>query len=180
MICIQTTKRIGQCAILAAGFFAASAYAQTPSVPSADESFMKDAADGGMDEVKLGQMAAQKASGARVKSFGQRMVRDHTRLNSQLQALAAKKNVKLPDGVGWMDKASNKMLSEKSGESFDKSYISSMLTDHKNDIKAFETEANEGKDPAVKAFAAKSLPMLRTHLKLAQDLAQSLGVTSDN
>jgi putative membrane protein len=177
----MTLTKLSKCVArfaMATALFAAATYAQKPSVPSSDESFMKDAAEGGMDEVKLGELAQQKASDSRVKSFGERMVKDHTKLGDQLHTLAAQKNVKLPDGVGLMDKASNKMLSAKSGESFDKSYVSSMVDDHKKDIKAFETEASQGKDPDVRAFASKRLPTLRTHLKLAENLAQSLGVTT--
>jgi putative membrane protein len=43
-----------------------------------------------------------------------------------------------------------------------------MVADHKKDIAEFEKEASSGKDPEIKAFAAKTLPTLREHLKLAQ------------
>jgi putative membrane protein len=77
------------------------------------------------------------------------------------------------------DRASNGMLSSKGGSSFDRSYISSMVKDHQDDIKAFQKEADNGTDPAVKAFAAKELPTLRDHLRQAQDIAHELGVSAD-
>ena len=140
-----------------------------------DSSFMTDAAEGGMNEVRLGELAQQKGSSEQVRAFGKRMVEEHSRLNNELQAIAARKNVSLPSDVGITQKASDKLLSSKSGHSFDESYASSMLKDHKEDIEAFEKEANSGVDQDVKAFAAKSLPTLREHLRMANEMAQAVG-----
>src|SRR5712671_1113768 len=65
-----------------------------------DSTFMKKAADGGMAEVELGQLAVQKASSSDVKAFGQRMVDDHGKANEQLKQLAAEKHVDLPQEPG--------------------------------------------------------------------------------
>src|SRR5580765_5019376 len=62
----------------------------------ADETFLKKAAQGGMAEVELGQLAVQKASSDQVKQFGQRMVDDHSKANDQLKQLAQQEHVKLP------------------------------------------------------------------------------------
>jgi putative membrane protein len=62
------------------------------------------------------------------------------------------------------------------GATFDKSYIKGMMQDHQEDIQEFETEANSGKDPDAKAFAAASLPMLKAHLKKIQAVAAAQGV----
>ncbi len=140
-------------------------------------SFLNNAAEGGMDVVKLGELAQQSAANDRVKKFGQRMVEDHSKLGNELQALAARKSVKLPMDISLTAKASNRLLSSKSGMTFDKSYISSMLKDHEDDIAAFEKEANSGSDEDVKAFAAKNLTTLREHLRMAQEIARQLGVS---
>jgi putative membrane protein len=153
------------------------AYSQPATISHEDTSFLRDAAEGGMDEVKLGELAQQSAANDRVKKLGQKMVEDHSKLGNQLQALAAKKNVTLPTDIGVKAKASNRLLSSKSGMTFDKSYVSSMVKDHENDIAAFEKEANSGSDEDVKAFAAKSLPTLREHLRMAQEIARQLGVS---
>ena len=54
------------------------------------------------------------------------------------------------------------------GADFDKAYMSDMVSDHKEDISDFKKEANGGKDADIKAFAAKTLPTLEDHLKMAQ------------
>lgn len=167
-----TAKKVLILAMVSAPF----AFSQTPIMSHADSAFLKDAAQGGMDEVKLGELSQHNAASEQVKKFGQRMVDDHTKLNHEVQALAARKNVTLPTDIGVLQNASYKMLSEKTGEAFDKSYISSMVKDHQEDIAAFEKEANSGTDPDVKAFASNALTTLREHLRLAQDLARELGV----
>jgi putative membrane protein len=153
------------------------AYSQKPvaTLSHSDSSFLKDAAEGSMDEVRLGEMAQQKASNDRVKAFGKHMVDDHSKMANDVQAIASQKNINLPADITITEKASNKLLSSKSGDSFDKSYMSAMLKDHKDDIQAFEKEANSGTDPDVRALASKALPTLREHLKMAEDVARQVG-----
>jgi putative membrane protein len=92
------------------------------------------------------------------------MIDDHGKANNELKALAAKKNVTLPADEG-SHKTVKDRLTPLTGTAFDKAYVDAMLTDHNNDIKAFEYQANSGSDPEVKAFAAKTLPTLKKHLE---------------
>jgi putative membrane protein len=143
---------------------------------SPDASFMKSAAEGGMSEVELGQLAQQKASNPAVKDFGAMMVKDHTAANDKLKALAASEQVTLPDSPSLMQKASKAKLNMLSGDSFDKSYVKGMIDDHKDDIKEFQNEISEGKDPKVRAFASATLPTLQMHLQKIQSIAASAGI----
>ena len=143
---------------------------------SPDASFMKSAAEGGMSEVELGQLAQQKASNPAVKDFGAMMVKDHTAANDKLKALAASEQVTLPDSPSLMQKASKTKLNMLSGDSFDKSYVKGMIEDHKEDIKEFQKEISEGKDPQARAFASATLPTLQMHLQKIQSIAASAGI----
>jgi putative membrane protein len=143
---------------------------------SPDSSFYKNAAEGGMSEVELGQLAQQKASNPSVKDFGAMMVKDHSAANDKLKALAASKQVSLPDSPSMMQKASKTKLNMMSGESFDKSYVKGMIDDHKQDIKEFQKEASEGKDPDARAFASATLPTLQMHLEKIQAIAAAAGI----
>lgn len=143
---------------------------------SPDASFMKSAAEGGMSEIELGQLAQQKASNPAVKDFGAMMVKDHTAANDKLKALAASEQVSLPDSPSLMQKASKTKLNMLSGESFDKSYVKDMIDDHKDDIKEFQKEISDGKDPQAKAFASATLPTLEMHLQRIQSIAASAGI----
>lgn len=133
-------------------------------VSSAESKFMNEAAQGGMAEVKLGELAASKGAMPEVKAFGQRMVTDHTKANDDLKALAAAKNVTLPTDVNSEQKAMYDKLSKLSGAAFDSSYVKGMVEDHEKDVADFQKQSTGATDADVKAFATKTLPTLQSHL----------------
>jgi putative membrane protein len=136
--------------------------------------FMVRAASGGMMEVELGKLAQEKAKNQRVKDFGAMMVRDHSKAGDELKGLAASKNVTLPTSVGEDHQKHMDDLNKKSGNDFDKAYIKMMVDDHKEDISDFEKASNNATDAAVKAWATKTLPTLRTHLDSAQAIHKKI------
>jgi putative membrane protein len=162
-------------AVLFLAAFTAALYAATDKEPSKDAKFMQKAAVGGMFEVEAGKIAAQKGMSDEVKVFGQRMVDDHTKAGNELAQLAESKGVKLPGTLGRKDKEQIEKLNKMKPADFDRQYIDMMVKDHKEDVKEFAAEAKNGKDDDVKAFAAKTLPTLREHLKMAQDIAGKMG-----
>lgn len=138
---------------------------------SPDKEFMTKAAQGGQGEVTLGRLATQRGSSPAVKEFGQRMVTDHSKANRQLMQVAAKEHVRLPKTMPAEDKPLQAKLSKLSGAAFDRAYASAMVEDHTKDIAEFSKEAQNGKDPAARAFAAKTLPTLKMHLQMAKRMA---------
>ncbi|HLZ43666.1 MAG TPA: DUF4142 domain-containing protein [Candidatus Sulfotelmatobacter sp.] len=145
-----------------------------------DNTFIKQAAEGGLAEVELGKLAAEKASNEQVKKFGQRMVDDHSKANDQLKDVAAQKHIDLPTELSAKDKATKARLEKLSGEQFDRAYMSDMVKDHKKDVAEFARESQSSKDPAVKNFARETLPTLREHLKEAEKLAPAQKTTAQN
>jgi putative membrane protein len=140
-----------------------------------DQTFAKKAAQGGMAEVQLGQLAVNKAGTQKVKDFGQKMVDDHSKANDQLKSIAAKNGINLPPDVAPPDKALMNRLSGLSGSAFDKAYMGAMVKDHETDIALFQHEANGGTNSDLKGFASNTLPTLQEHLTLAKDAAGSVG-----
>jgi putative membrane protein len=150
---------------------------QAEAKMSPDQHFVMEAAKGGMAEVELGKLAADRASSEDVKKFGQRMVDDHGKANDELKKLAENKNLTLPTAPDPKQKATVDRLSKLSGEAFDRAYMQEMLRDHRKDVSEFRTESKSGKDPDVKAWAAKTLPTLEEHLRLAQDANKAVGTS---
>jgi len=142
---------------------------------SADHRFVTEAAQGGMAEVELGKLAAEKASSSDVKQFGQRMVDDHTKANDELKSLASKNGWTLPSDIGAKNQAEKDRLEKLSGAEFDRAYMQHMTMDHKKDVAEFQKESNQAKNPDLKNFASKTLPTLQEHLRLAQDVHQKVG-----
>jgi putative membrane protein len=149
---------------------ASGANAPSGGSVTSDQTFLKEAAEGGLAEVELGQLAAEKSSNEEVKRFAERMVEDHGKANENLKQLAAQKGVSLPSEPSAKQKANKERLAKLSGEEFDKAYMSDMLNDHRTDIAAFEQESDSGKDSDIKEFASQALPTLREHLKQAESV----------
>ena len=137
---------------------------------SRDRDFLMDAAMGGLMEVELGQLAAQKGTSDAVKQFGQRMVDDHGKANTELMTLATSKGLTLPTTLDDKHRAQVTKLSAMSGADFDRAYSKMMLKDHEKDVSEFEKQSMKGTDPDVKAFASKTLPTLQEHLTMVRAL----------
>jgi putative membrane protein len=154
----------------------AAAFAQTGAdsptsahMSGADVSFAKEAALGGMSEVELGQLAVQKATDPRVRQYGQKMIDDHSRANEALKAAATQEGITLPASPDKKHEALREKLEKLSGSQFDEAYKKEMLRDHKEDVAAFEKEAKAGTSP-VQKFAAETLPTLKDHLQMIEEL----------
>ena len=139
-----------------------------------DKTFMKKAAEGGLAEVQLGQLAQQNGQSQDVKNFGQKMVTDHTKANDQLKQVASQEGVTLPTDVSSKDRAEYDRMSKLNGEAFDKAYARMMVSDHKKDVAEFQREANSGSDPQMKNFASQTLPTLQDHLRMAEQMNSSV------
>jgi putative membrane protein len=135
---------------------------------SSDMKFAMEAAVGGMEEVELGRLAAQKGASNEVKQFGQHMVDDHTKANEDLMQVASGKGWTLPTALDAKHQADVQKLSAMSGEAFDREYVKMMVKDHKNDVGEFQKESMRGADADVKSFATRTLPTLQEHLQMIQ------------
>lgn len=130
--------------------------------------FMTKAASSNMMEIELGKLAQQKAQNADVKRFAQMMVTDHTKASAEMKALAAQKNVTLPDSMGSEHRDHMNKMRDKTGADFDKDYMDMMVNAHQKDVSMFEDASQNMQDPDVKAFASKTLETLRMHHKEAE------------
>ncbi|MGA7914500.1 MAG: DUF4142 domain-containing protein [Candidatus Acidiferrales bacterium] len=142
----------------------------TAATTMTDQQFADAAAAGNMAEVKLGQLAQDKGQNQTVKDFGKRMVTDHSKANDELKTAAEKDSITLPDKLTAHDQAQYDRLSKLSGEAFDRAYARDMVRDHREDIAAFQHEANDGKVTGIKDFASQTLPTLEDHLKDAREM----------
>jgi putative membrane protein len=133
-----------------------------------DSKFAVKAANGGMMEVELGKLAQNKAISPVVMKFANMMVADHTKANNELKGIAGSKIITLPAILDNKTQKDYDDFSKMKREEFDKAYTDYMVKDHKEDIELFQKEADKGKVPEVKAFAAKHVPILKQHLQMAQ------------
>jgi putative membrane protein len=140
-----------------------------------EKAFIRKAAQGGMTEVALGKLAAEKGGSDDVKDFGNRMVKDHTQINDNLKEVAGKMNVKVPADLNAKHQAMVDKFSNLSGAAFDKAYVPAMIKDHKKDISEFEKADQTVKNPDLKKFIEDSTPMMKDHLETIQKFDQAKG-----
>jgi putative membrane protein len=143
-------------------------------LPKADRDFLIDAAEGGIFEVKLAQVVVKQAASDDVKRFAQRMIDDHMKVNDRLAELARKDGVALPQVLDKKRQDHLDKLSRLNGAELDREYMDDVVSEHKDEVKAFEHKAKDGKDPGVKQFAAATLPTLEEHLSLAQQTQERI------
>jgi putative membrane protein len=136
---------------------------ETAPVDKESSDFAVKAANGGLLEVQLGQLAQERGTSQRVKDFGAMMVRDHSKANDELKGLAQSKNITLPDSVGNDYRDHIEDMRKLSAKEFDKHYIDMMVDDHDEDVEMFEKASGNLTDPDLKTWASNTLPTLRAH-----------------
>ncbi|MBX8533025.1 DUF4142 domain-containing protein [Pseudomonas cichorii] len=153
---------------------------QTALAAQDSDDFVEDASAKGIAEVEAGRLAQEKGSSGDVKSFADKMVKDHTAANNKLKALAESKNLEVSSDAQMMDKAKSMILELRSAKSFDQAYANNQVKAHEEAIALFEEEAANGEDAELKAFAADTLPKLKEHLVHAKELAKAHGGDAGN
>ena len=164
-------------AATAAAFIPASGAqsAKQEAKPSA-QSFLQKAVEGQQVEIALGQLASERAGDRQVKQFGAQMIEDHRKASVEIQQLASKGGVALPTELTGRHKDKQEEFARLSGREFDRAYMAYMLRDHRKDVKEFERNAKAIKDPQVQQWAEGTLPLLKQHLRRAQQIASSIGM----
>jgi putative membrane protein len=138
-----------------------------------DKAFVTKAAQGGIAEVQMAQIAEQKTSNDEVKKFAQTMIDQHTPNNEQLAKLAAAKGLTPPTDPNAMQQKTLTHLQGLSGAKFDTAYVKIQVRAHTAMLKEMRMEAAHGKDPDLKSFAGETTPVVEHHLSMAHDLQKS-------
>jgi len=135
------------------------------------QTFLKEAIEGNLAEVQMGQLAQKNGMSRAVKDFGQMLVKDHSDANSKATSAANALKVTPPTAPNSKQKADYDKMSKMTGAQFDKEFAQHMVKDHQDDIKAYEKEASKNDDAG--KYAKDALPTLRKHLQAAQSLGSS-------
>jgi putative membrane protein len=142
--------------------------------PFDDAEFVAKAASGGMFEVELGKVADTRAKSDSVKKFGERMVADHGKASEALKKAAKAAGLTVPEKMNDENQKEFDRFKDYKGENFDRDYITTMVADHEADLADFTRASKEAKNPAIKDFATKALPVVKAHLELAKKLQKEV------
>lgn len=152
---------------------AAAGSAQAQETSKQDEMFVMQAASGGMAEVQAGQWAETRSQQQPVKDFAEKMVQAHTANNDELMTLAQSKGISLPAAPLPKDAATLSKLQLITGARFDTTYIRAQISGHEAMESVMEREMKSGSDSDLRAFAQKTLPVVRRHLQMARELTMT-------
>lgn len=154
------------------GSASASAYS---TLTAADRAFIMEAAEGGIAEVRLAQIAQQKASNSAVREFARMMIEQHTQANRELMAIADRKGMAPPSNLESMVEASHRpviqALESASGPAFDRQYVQQQMAAHGVQHALFEFQADQSRDPDLRQFAQRYAPVIRQHMERLRSLA---------
>jgi putative membrane protein len=155
--------------LLGAGLAAALTFA-SPSFAQdkASQKFLKEAIEGNLAEVQMGQLAQKNGSSDSVRSYGQMLEKDHSEAGKKASAVAGGMAVTPPTAPNAQQKATYDRMAKLTGAAFDREFARHMVDDHKKDIKEYEKAAKSS--DAAGAYAKEALPTLRKHLQAAQGL----------
>jgi putative membrane protein len=149
-----------------------STAALAADVPQATTDFVDKVAVANKFEIDTSQLALKYGKSADVKTFAQQMIDDHTKAGEDFKASLAEANIEAPkdalDVVHTAKYAKLRLFTTENG--FDAAYVDEQLQAHKDAVDLFKQYSADGPTPAVKAFAAKTLPTLEHHLMMVQEL----------
>lgn len=138
-----------------------------------DKRFVREALQSNLAEIEMGKLALGRSSNTNVRQFAERMIRDHTRMNQQMEPIARRLNVPIPAKPGKSARKQQKKLSGTSEPAFDRAYAAEMVRSHKSDLAEYERESAATQDPALRDAAAQGLQLIREHLRMAENLQKS-------
>jgi putative membrane protein len=140
----------------------------------ADKDFAVIAAQGGMAEVALGNLAQQQGSSPKVKDFGKKLADEHSKANDELTQIASREGITLPSGLDMKQQQTVERFSKLSGAQFDREFLKDVVHDQTEDIEEFKKEVSQGTDPALRDFASKTVSVLHDHLDMALNAQKSV------
>jgi putative membrane protein len=147
--------------------------------PADSKQFAMKAAEGNLFEVKLAQLAQQKASSQDVKDLAKKLEQDHSQANQQLMAVAKQKNIDLPNDLKGECQETYQAFQQLQGTDFDNAYLVHMIAGHICALGMFQKEAKSGTDPDIKQWASQTIPTLREHSARITTVAQACGIPVD-
>ncbi|MES2392428.1 MAG: DUF4142 domain-containing protein [Acidobacteriota bacterium] len=144
------------------------------AVTDEDKKFLATVSQGGMNEIKLSELAEQKATAPEVKAFAHKMVVEHKALAASMKPYADAWKIDGPTGPDADHQAEWDKLNGLSGAEFDKEYMNCMQKDHHDALNLFEKEAATTSDAKFKQTVMKGKSAVAAHTHMADDLGAKL------
>jgi putative membrane protein len=171
-------NKIFATSLLALSLIAQPAFAQTANEAQANvemmsqvtkaADFINNAAFSDKFEIESSNLAQGNSTSDKVRSFAAMMVNDHSKASQELLAVAKAAGISAtpPPELQPRHRAIVDSLLPLRGAEFDARYIEAQVQAHTEGVALFTAYAQNGDNPELKAFAAKTLPTLQQHLEM--------------
>ena len=155
---------------------------QTPRqgpLSDVDRAFIEQAAQTGAADVRLSQLAVNRAKSARVQDFARTVAEERAEANDQLRELALTKGVPLAAEPTAEQQHVIDAMDELAGSEFDTEYMAHQVRSYEDAIVLHRTQLDQTEDPDLRGYAESSLALLEQHLETAQALAEQVQDTAN-
>lgn len=125
--------------------------------------FVKKASTSNLFEIESSKIAQERAQNAEVRALAEKLIADHTKAGNDLKAALKGTNIAPVTALDEKHQQKIKDLREVAAADFDKKYLDIQEDAHDDAIDLFEDYAKDGEHAELKAFAANTLPVLKTH-----------------
>ncbi len=177
MLCLSLVLLLASCRNdRNAGIEAAKDINEMRNISDTDSKFMVEATHDAQVEVELASYARNHAMTQKAKDFAAQIAREHSKVTEELKALADEKGISVPadlDAMPDVKDITDDWDEERIGE-FDKVFIRQMVKDHRRVVDKFDRASRNCEDADIRALAARTLPALRSHLEMAQQLKDEM------
>jgi putative membrane protein len=165
--------------LIAGSILLAAAMAPLTARADSPQEFLQKALQGDNSEIMLGRLAADRAGSPGVRDYGRTLASDHAEARDQVLDVGRRFGVEPSREPTSEARDERQKLQGMGGRDFDHEFIRYMIDDHRQDISDFRDEAREHHG-RVSELAARQLPTLRKHLRMAEDLERGNGRLSRN
>jgi putative membrane protein len=139
-----------------------------------DKRFVKSVAFSSLVEMEAGKLSLEKTDDSAIQSFGRLLVNEHKQLAKDLKEVVAQRDVEFPTTLDNAHKNKIAHLSTKSGRAFEMAFIKLMIDNHTASLRLYDEAGAHAKDVHIQSFANKNIPIIREHLRIANQLNDNL------
>lgn len=140
-----------------------------------DRSFLVEAMQSSAMEIHVAEYAQKNATYGGLRRLAARIASEHTAMQQQWLALAARHGVKLTPGIGPWHERRARSVEATPREDFDRTYAKMLVKNNEDYLKDFEKDGRRAHSAEVRSQAAKDVPTFRQHLAAAKEISTQLG-----
>ncbi len=141
-----------------------------------DKAFLKDSTEDNLAEIKMAEMTVRTTKNPTIKAYAEQMIKDHNALIAGSKPVAMKAGVTPPTTPGAKADAEYLKLKVLTGDTFDKSYVKTMVDDHHEDLAKVKQENASTTNPDMKKLTAHAGDVIAGHTQKIETIASNMGL----